>query len=329
LIAHELTHVVQQSCTQRASGSAVRAKAVDPEESDAIRTRQITPRLAEHGSLGISVGVLSRNPVVQRDFALQLPRPRAVGRTLTEVEMRAAIAFNQRVVAVIGADGISQLRDVLGVSPAPSVIDEDFVSAVVQWQAAQGIDQDGQLGPRTARPLFREIGAESAGRAELASGPSYSATMALTPPVVGGRQQTGFRLETEFQQDPANGINASCGEVRQFIQWDAAAAAALPGGIPHAGFPAGTAADVWIEDRDTADLRYGHRSGAHAESIDGNSYLDTTGTRNPAFGHIYRGRDFPGGPDALLAGHWRFFARAYDVCNGNRALGTDYLRITW
>ena len=75
--------------------------------------------------------------------------------------------------------------------------------------------------------------------------------------------------------------------------------------------------------------RYGHRREPHAESISISTYLDTTGHRHAAFGHRYHGEDRPGGPAALLAGHWRFFVRAYDVCNGRKVLGTDYLRITW
>ena len=321
LLAHELTHVVQQTGAGLVRRKAV-TKALVPGMDDEDQTRREQDESASP--------VPSRTwgaQVLQRDFALEPPRPRAEGRVLSEADMQAAIAFNQRVVSVIGATGIRELRDVLGVSPDPAVIDEDFVRAVVDWQAVQAIGQDGRLGPATARRLFREIGAEDVGRGELVSGPAYRATTSLTPPVVAGRQQASFRIEAEFADDPANGLYASCCEVRQFIQWDAAYAAAGPGGPPHGGFPAATPADTWVEDRDTADLRYGHRSGAHAESIDGNTYLDNTGNRNPAFGHLYRGRDNSG--SVRNAGHWRFFVRAYDVCNGNRALGTDYLRITW
>jgi hypothetical protein len=332
LLAHELTHVVQQSGAGRPAAAA--AKAVDEEAGDGVRTRctarlQRMPAAPTLGG-GISAGVLSARPQVQRDFALEPPRPAAVPRVLTPQQMLDAIAFNERVVTVIGVEGIAELRDVLGIARAPAVIDQEFVEAVQRWQAMQGIGEDGRLGPESAGRLFVEIGAEQVGRAELASGPTYRAAMSLTPPVdAAGQQTTGFSFSAEFKNDPVNGVFASCGEVRQFIQWDAASAAALPGGRPHAGFPAGSAAGTWIEDRDTANLRYGHRRGRHAESIAGNSYIDTRGNRNAAFGHIFRGRDFPGGPDPLLAGQWRFFVRAFDVCNGNKVLGTDFLRITW
>ncbi|MGH7512923.1 MAG: DUF4157 domain-containing protein [Gemmatimonadales bacterium] len=311
LLAHELTHVIQQ-----AGGRAQRHVA---------RTASLEPRRDEEEDTTADSSL-----ILQRDLAIEPPRPRAIGRTLTAAEMQAAIAFDQRVVGVIGAAGLHELRDVLGISPEPAVVDEDFVRAVVQWQAMQGLGQDGRLGPTTANRLFREIGAEQVGRGQLVSGPTYHATTALTPPVAAGLQQGGHRFEAEFADDPANGLYASCCELRQFIQWDAPYAAAAPGGPPHAGFPAGTAAGTWIEDRDGGDvLRYGHRSGPHSASLGaGNEYRDNTGHRNAAFGSTYRGRDFPG-THRLHAGHWRFMVRAIDVCNGNNRLGDDFLRFTW
>lgn len=332
LLAHELAHVVQQSGVGRpaAASAATKAMGEDDDAGEGLTTR-CPARLQRMPGDGISAGVLTRRLRVQRDFALQPPRPAAVPRVLTPQQMLDAIAFNERVVAVIGPDGIARLRDVLGIARAPAVIDQAFVEAVQRWQAMQGLGEDGRLGPESAGRLFVEIGAEQVGRAELTSGPTYRARTTLAPPVDGaGQQRARFDFDAEFKNDPVNGIYASCGEVRQFIQWDAASAAALPlGGRPHAGFPAGSAADTWIEDRDTVNKRYGHRRGPHAESIAINTYLDTASNRNAAFGHRYHGEDRPGGPAALLAGHWRFFVRAFDVCNGNKVLGTDFLRITW
>ena len=196
-----------------------------------------------------------------------------------------------------------------------------------------GLTQDGKLGPTSAAPLFREIGAEGVGQGRLKSGPTYTPGGTLAPTVAGGNESVTFRLNAEFDSDPANGIFPSCCEVRQSIRWDAAAAASFaairgPGNtVPHAGFPAGHPADTWIEDRDgTNTLRYGHRVGFSPGP--GNQYLDSDGKRNQAFGHIYRGRDTPSGPVAL-AGQWRFMLRVIDVCNGGRRLGWDFIRINW
>lgn len=338
VLYHELVHTMQQNgAAVSRSPLAISSPHDDSErEAEEIANRVVsaTPEQLEddnvHTLATSGSTTVACTPLLQRDFALAPPRPDAVGRVLTPAQMQQAIDFNNRVVSVVGPAGISEIRDVLGISRDPDVIDESFVNAVVQWQAMNRLTQDGQLGPATATRLFREIGAEGAGRGELDTGPTYTPSGTLTPPVVGGRQDAAFRFRATFKNDPANGVFASCCEARQFMRWDAASAAALPGGIPHAGFPAGTAAGTWIEDRNGTDtLRYGHRSGRHGNPIVGNQYRDTTGATNQAFGHIYEGRDFPGGPDPLLAGTWRFMVRVIDVCNGGARLGDDFVRINW
>lgn len=321
LLAHELTHVIQQSSRSASKGS-VNTRGGASSTEDGLQTR-------DSGSSRLLSRALS-GAVLQRDFAIEPPRPDAEANVLTEDQILEAIEFNNRVVTPIGVDGIGQLRDVLGISAAPAVIDEDFVNAVVRWQAVQRLSQDGKLGPRTARPLFREIGAEGIGRGELVSGPTYAPTGTIAPPVVAGQQRANFRMRAEFRHDPANNVYASCCEVRQFIRWDAASAAAMPGGIPHGGFPAGTAANTWIEDRDAANNRYGHRSGRHSDPQNFDQYIDTAGRRNQAFGHRFRGSDSPGGPAAILAGSWRFRLQVIDVCNGRQTIGTrDFVRVNW
>ena len=238
--------------------------------------------------------------------------------------------LQRRVVSPIGEDGIRELRDVLGISPEPAVIDEDFANAVVRWQAMHRLTQDGQLGPASARPLFREMGAEGVARGEVEAGPTYTPTGTIAAPVVGGNQQATFRMSARFRHDPADNVYASCCEVRQRIRWDAASAAALPGGIPHGGFAAGTAANTWLEDRDAANNRYGHRTGPNSDPQNFDQYIDTNGRRNQAFGHIFRGSDSPGGPDAIMAGSWRFRLSVIDVCNGNAEIGgQDFVRVNW
>ncbi len=319
LLAHELTHVVQQS-GQSAALASRSSNTRGEEEDEEMQTRQ-----DEETSL------LSRAPaaLLQRDFAIEPPNPDAEPDPLSAEEIQEAIDYNNDIVAPVGAAGIAHIRDVLAISAQPAVIDADFVNAVLRWQAMQGLPEDGKLGPRTAGPLFREIGAEGGGRGELASGPTYAPTATISPPVVGGTQRAFFRMRADFKHDPANKIFASCCEVRQFIRWDAASATAM-GGVPHGGFPAGWAANTWIEDRDSANKRYGHRTGPRSDPASFDQYLDTNGIRNQAFGHRYRGSDSPGGPAALLAGSWRFRLQVIDVCNGNRVVGNrDYVRVNW
>ncbi len=306
LLAHELTHVVQQTGV----GGAKRSPG----------THGMSPKAVQ--------------PMVQRDLAIEPPRPDAVGLTLTEAQMAASIAFDIRVLGSIpDSEAVIELiRDVLGVSKLPAVVDEDFVNGVVRWQASYGLAQDGRLGPTTARPLFREIGAEGAGHGEVRRPPRYTPAGPINVPRAGARQAP-FDMSAEFTSDPANGVLPSCCEVRQDIRWDAAfvAASAAAGNpvVPHAGFPAAHPANRWIEDRDAAGLRYGHRSGPFTDPGPGDRYLDTAGRQNQAFGHRYRAQDTPTGL-AADRGSWRFRLRVIDVCNGDAQLAVSpALVINW
>lgn len=292
LLAHELTHVVQQS------GAGETA-------------------------------------LIQRDLAIEPPLPNAVAVVLTPQQIADAITFNEGVLLQIpnSADVIEMVRDVLGVPPQPAVVDADFVNAVVLWQANFGLTQDGKLGPRTAVPLFREIGAEGVGHAEMRRNPRYTPAGPINVARGGGGLRPAHMdMTAEFRSDPANHIFPSCGEIRQDIQWDAAfvaaSVAAGNGAVPHGGFPAAHPAGRWIEDRDAGNTtRYGHRSGFSPGP--GNQYVDNTGTQNQAFGHRFIGQDNPGG---LFAdrGSWSFRLRAIDVCNGERLVAVSpTLVINW
>jgi hypothetical protein len=318
LLAHELVHVVQQTHHEALPAAA---NTVHRSADSETKTPSIQP--------------LSVQSLIQRDLAILPPRPEAEGRTLTPARMQEAIDYNNSFLSSIpnSAEVIHMIRDVLGLSPEPSVVDADFVNAVLDWQAMYNLTQDGKLGPRTAQRLFREIGAEGVGQGEVKTGPTYTPAAPVVA-TAGGVDSTSFRFNAEFESDPSRGIFPSCCEVRQFIRWDAAAAASFtairgPGfASPHAGFPATHPANTWIEDRNGTDtLRYGHRTGFGPGP--GNEYLDSAGRRNQAYGHIYRGRDFPGGP-AALAGQWRFLVKVIDVCRGGRTIGTqDVIRINW
>jgi len=169
------------------------------------------------------------------------------------------------------------------------------------------------------------------------SGPRYiphGGPLAVGP-AFGDPKVAQFRFEAEFDSDPANGIYPSCCEVRQYLRWNAAAAAghqAMRGGAintPHSGFPNNWPTNRWIEDRDSSNNRYGRRGGRHSDPGPGDQYLDNSGRQNQAFGHRYRGSDAPGGP-AALAGRWEFLIKVIDVCNGNVDVGgIDRVFVDW
>ncbi len=116
LLAHELTHTVQQRATA----------SVD---------------------------------FIQRDLAVEPANPDAVVRELSDDALQDAIDYNNRWFT--NEDEIRNLRDVLGIISEPPTIDGDLVRAVVEWQAISNLDQDGKIGPRTARIIGREMLAES------------------------------------------------------------------------------------------------------------------------------------------------------------------------
>jgi hypothetical protein len=119
-----------------------------------------------------------------------------------------------------------------------------------------------------------------------------------------------------------------CCEVRQFLKWDATAAAAL-GGVPHGGFPTATPADTWIEDRDSAGTRYGHRSGPFSALAAGDQYT-TNGVPDAANGNEYRGHDGPAGPTAKMQGEWQFQLKVVDTCHGDaEKASSSVITVKW
>ena len=100
------------------------------------------------------------DPVVQRDLSIEPTHPDAEVGTLSARRLRRAITWNQ--AAFSDADEIALLRDVLGVSPEPSVIDEDFINALLSYQANYGLTQDGLIGANTARQLANQLRGEAA-----------------------------------------------------------------------------------------------------------------------------------------------------------------------
>jgi hypothetical protein len=100
--------------------------------------------------------------------------------------------------------------------------------------------------------------------------------------------------------------------------------------VPHAGFPAGHPANVWIEDRDAADTRYGRRSGPHSGPVaGGDEYTNAAAVQDMTHGATYHGTDNPDVP-AALTGRWTFMVLAFDMCNHGVQVGSaDFITIDW
>lgn len=135
LLAHELTHVVQQGAAAPIGGD---------------RREQL-----------LDTG----GPRIQRDLALEPPHPGAVAAALTPDQVRDAIAYND--YRFKDPWSIRTIRDVLGLPPTPAIVDQALVEAIAQWQAQQGLTEDGKCGPETTATIVRELRAEDQRRDAL------------------------------------------------------------------------------------------------------------------------------------------------------------------
>jgi hypothetical protein len=128
-------------------------------------------------------------------------------------------------------------------------------------------------------------------KCEMKSGPAYTPTGDIPVDFSGGQARASFDLNASFATNPATGAVPSCCHVRQYIKWDQAFANKA-GGPPHAGFPAATAPNTWIEDRGPDDTeRYGYRSGPHSVPFpDCGDEYKTGARRDMANGDRYCGK---------------------------------------
>lgn len=97
--------------------------------------------------------------MLQAEFSVEPTTPSRTVLVLTPAQMTDAIAFNQARHTDVAEIGL--MRDILGLEIVPSVIDEDFVNALIEYQAQFGLTRDGKLGGTTAAMIAREIIAES------------------------------------------------------------------------------------------------------------------------------------------------------------------------
>jgi hypothetical protein len=172
--------------------------------------------------------------------------------------------------------------------------------------------------------------AAPAQRCEVNSGPSYSPSGTIPVTVIGGRKRAQrFSLAATFTTDAATGKAPSCCWVRQMIKWDTAFHNSS-GGPPHSGFPSSTPPNTWIEDRDTADKRYGHRSGPHSDPVAGcGDEYKTGSSQDMANGDTYCGKDSPTGPTAMT-GQFQFQLQVIDTCNGDAVkASSSVITINW
>ena len=133
LLAHEIAHIVQQEAVHQTGGGEL--------QGDDGRTP------------------LAGETLVQRDLAAPVPKPDAEAKDLSDAEIQDAIKYN--TTRLTDPAEIAQVRDIIGAGPG-AAIDEDFVRALVAFQAVSNIKEDGKLGPVTSSRLSREVRARGA-----------------------------------------------------------------------------------------------------------------------------------------------------------------------
>jgi len=199
--------------------------------------------------------------------------------------------------------------------------------------STKGVDISQKSDSKTLRACGGGSGsappAATACACDVKSGPTYTPSGTIPVTTSGSRKSAPFSFASEFNNDTPAGKCPRCCEVRQFIKWDSAFHT-WNGGPPHSGFPSGAAHSTWIEDRDSSDKRYGHRSGTHSDPIGGCGDEYRTGSsRDQANGNKYCGKDAPGGPSGLT-GTWNFQLKVVDTCNSDAVkASSSIITVNW
>jgi hypothetical protein len=194
LLAHELTHVVQQGKSQRLRTSS--GKQRGKEGSSVIAQAPLVSACSPPEALKArSPSSGTEAPAVQFDLAVAPPHPGAAAAPLTPKQIDEAIRFNQ--FRFKDPFTIRVVRDVIGLEPVPAIIDSDFVVAIAQWQAEQGLPQDGMVGPATTGTLVREL----TGERQLALARQLRLDNFVTATTVGGPTFNNCTVMPRFRWD--------------------------------------------------------------------------------------------------------------------------------
>ncbi len=290
LLAHELTHVVQQS----AAAAQRPASLSEPGSAAEREAHGVAQRVARGGS---ALGVVTQAAppgVVQRDLATEPPANVADQPDLTAAQIRQALAFNRSRYT---AEHTRVIQDIIGTEPTGTWTEADIL-AVAQIQEEYNLTSDGMVGNEMFRFLNTEMGAEGVATDDencLVSFFVLGFPVSFT--VSGGGQHNlrgHFRGQAQFQD------RCDCAdyEYRQFIRGHLTR---TRGGVVNDLsvifnlLPAGRLTADFREDGDTSDnpVNYGHRANA-ADNNPEDRYIDDAGNDDQADGCRYRNEDFPG-----------------------------------
>ncbi len=281
LLAHELTHVVQQGGGSPNSLSQVRHHA------------------GAQSGLGPSPSVSRR--LIQRDLATPSPTPAAPPQPdLTEAQVRAAIRFNRDRYD----DANTRLiQDILG-GPVTGRWTRENIFAIAETQEEYGLTKDGKVGADTFRFIVREQELEGT---ETTTEECLTMFRVIVHPVrtaatAGPGGTTEIRGHHVVDAQFSSRCDCSEFQYRQFISGVATGSrggasddlSPLFRNIPGGRLPIRSREDGMTH---CAGVNYGHREQPSQDATTArcgeNRYMDDAGTTDQANGCIYRGEDFP------------------------------------
>ena len=319
LLAHELTHVVQQTSTAAPSVMQTKMRINQPGDEKKKEADQVAEPMLSSQNQPTILGNKVERPIkmtspriIQRDLALAPPSGVAAQPSLTNEQIQAAIRFNRRRYS---ESSIRQIQDVAGAG-VTGVLDDDTIRLIAQLQEDFGLKRDGMVGSDTFDLINRELSAEGAATDTCLSsfrvtGPSIPMDLRALP---GGLANIFSRFDVDIGF--SSRCNCSDFEYRQFICGDVTR---TTGGVTTSenrvfnNLPAGQLLSCpdWREDGDTSvPVRYGHRSAAGRAE---NRYLDDTGGVSQADGCTFESFDVPGiwGLTAVSGSQYNFDIRFF------------------
>lgn len=292
LLAHELTHVVQQRGGVAVQGKLSIGEPGDRFEREADAIADAVTEGKDAATVQLRTGT-ARGPI-QRDLATPPPAVAPAAQPdLTPAQITEAINFNR---ARYNEANTRLIQNLLGGGLVTGTWTEDNIVAIAATQEEYGLHKDGKVGHTTF--LFLNHEQELEGAATSTDECLVSFMLVGPDPQAFGRDDpthchfgSHFRIEAEFSP------RCNCAEFqfRQFIagHWRRTRA----GAISHLPIrePGGVLRDAFIEDTDTADPvpHYGHRLDAVGALVE-DHYIDENGHDEQAHGCRYRSEDFPG-----------------------------------
>jgi len=298
LLAHELTHVVQQnSGGKNKVGSLVRKNQTPFNKSQVMVKNKIQCRGLNNSDEELQMKSLSIQSVgektIQRDLATPLPAVTpAVQPDLTDEQIQDALHFNRRRYNSVGT---SLIQNLLG-GPVTGNWTEDNIRAIAATQEQYGLKKDGKVGAKTFRFIDREVAHEALAKTDANCLVSFNIDRRrenIVPRNNGATMTRHFFMNARFPDY----CDCSDFEYRQFIRGHfnhVRAGVVTDEGDWFANLPAGRLNAAWQEDGHTGipSVNFGYRS--RATSPD-DLYLNDAGGQDRANGCRYRGEDTPGG----------------------------------